>query len=103
MIDILERKKEDICMLKCMLKDTTNPKYFGMMGKVGELEEKNGQFLFHVVVDKEKKVLCATIRCKLGDLSHLHSKEIQYTTKNSSYTFEKLEGYDGCLFNMMNR
>lgn len=78
-----------------MLKNTSNPKFKYLEGKIGNLTIlDNDRFAFEFVdSDGSKKTLGSDIQGRLGDLNDFRSKEVNINTGRSSYDFVKLENY----------
>lgn len=78
-----------------MLKNTSNPNYKYLEGKVGDLTIlDNGRFSFEFTdSDGSKKTLSSSVAGRLGDPNDVRSKEVNINTGRSSYDFAKLENY----------
>ena len=82
-------------MALVMLKNTTNPGFKYLEGKIGDLQIfDNGRFKFSFTdTDGEVKHLSSDVKGRLGDLDDFRSKEVNIVTGRSTYDFTKLENY----------
>lgn len=82
-------------MALAMLKNTSNPNYTGLCGRVGDLTlTTDGRFKFSFMdTDGEMKVLSSSVTGRLGDPNDFRSKNVNIITARSQYDFEKLENY----------
>lgn len=85
-------------MVLAMLKNTTNQKFANLIGRTGELEERDGLFHFHFGEEGKKQDLNSRIVSQLGSLEHPRSEEVVYRTNHSEYVFKKLQNVSGGCF-----